>query len=174
MISMQVDNARAVQNALNKFEDKISKKIVRDAIKTGMRPLLAEAKSNAKGLTGTRIKGVKKSQRMGSIIARSLTTQVIKSSSLRRTYGRDAWGQRIWPKKGSDELFAVNSKSGKRYYIPAAIEYGHAFPGRGGSGAKDVPAKPFIRPAWERHKALIPRIFKQHIIRAIRQENMKR
>jgi hypothetical protein len=174
MISMQIINAQAVQNALNKFEKKISKKIVRDAVRAGSKPLLTDVKSNAKSLTSTQIKGIKKSARIGSIIARSLHLKVIKASVLRRKYGRDAWGQTIVPKKGSNDLFASISKAGKRYYIPAAIEYGHAFPGRGGSGAKDVPAKKFIRPAWDKHKAKMPSIFKQHLIRAIREENMKR
>ena len=47
-----------------------------------------------------------------------------------------------------------NKDSGKRYFIPTAIEYGHAYPGRGGKkkAPKDVQPKPFMRPVYEKHR----------------------
>ena len=35
------------------------------------------------------------------------------------------------------------------YYYPAHVEYGHASPGRGGSGEKTTPPHPFMRPAYD-------------------------
>ena len=179
MVQIQIENAQAIQNALNKFENKISKKVVRDGVTAILRPLLAEAKKNARAISTGRKKGVKKSQRMGSLIARHLVLQTINQKDLRRKYGRDAYGKRIWTRPGTDELFAQQAVAlgGKytRYYIPAAIEYGHAFPGRGGKNApKDVAAKPFIRPVWDKNKPHLPKAFERHLVHAIHEENAKR
>lgn len=61
-----------------------------------------------------------------------------------------------------DSTFDIQTKkqvTGKRYFVPAAIEFGHAFPGRGGgkNAPKDVPAKPFAKTAYEsvRYSAIV-------------------
>lgn len=53
-----------------------------------------------------------------------------------------------------EEEFIYYTKDEYRFYIPFAIEYGHAFPGRGrGRNApKDVPANPFMAEAYERNR----------------------
>ncbi len=50
-----------------------------------------------------------------------------------------------------------NKDSGKRYFIPTAIEFGHAYPGRGGkkNAHKDVQPKPFMRPVYEENRQSI-------------------
>jgi hypothetical protein len=52
------------------------------------------------------------------------------------------------------KMIKTTKHPSKRYFIPSAIEYGHAFPGKGGKkgGLKDVPAKPFARPAYEANR----------------------
>lgn len=107
--------------------------------------ILSEAKSNAVRMVGGD---------MGSKISSSLATRVM--TRLRK----GSYGHRVIIKPTDffvyetvDSTYSVSTKkrlSGKRYYIPFAIEYGHAFPGRGGKNApKDVAPKPFMRSAYE-------------------------
>lgn len=172
MISMQIQNAQAVEAALKKFESKISKKIVREAVKDAWTPLLKLSKSNARNLSGTRRKGVKKVTRIGPRIAKALKLKPF------RKQRPGQYGMYVAIDPNQADQFIVISKSGQRNYIPAAIEYGHAFPGRGqgpgGHAPKDVEAKPFMRPALDATLPKAPAIFKTHLMRAIREENMKR
>ena len=159
MIQMKIENARAVQNALNAFEKKISKKIVRQGVRAAWKPLLDRAKENARANVGGK---------MGALIARSLQLRAF------RRQKKGQYGMLVRIKSGVDE-FVVVSKSGQRAYIPAAIEHGHAFPFRGGKGAaKDVAAKPFLRPALDVILPNAPAIFKKHLVHAIHEENARR
>ena len=159
MIKMQIENAQAVQNALNAFEKKVSKKIVRQGVRAAWKPLLDRAKENARSSVGGE---------MGALIARSMQLRAF------RRQKSGSYGILVRIKAGVDE-FVVVSKSGQRAYIPSAIEYGHAFPGRGGKGApKDVAAKPFLRPALDVTLPNAPKIFEQHLVKAIAEENAKR
>lgn len=170
MISMQIENAQAVQDALSKFEQKISKKIVRQGVRAAWTPLLKKSKENAKANVGGK---------MGKLIAKYFQLRAWR----RQKKGQYAMLVRlkadvpefIQYSKGS--AFSIKTKkqvSGSRAYIPVAIEYGHAFPYRGGSGAKDVAAIPFMRPALDAIKPKAVYLFKQHLIRAIHEENQKR
>lgn len=62
-------------------------------------------------------------------------------------------------KESSFDIQTRKQVSGKRYFVPAAIEFGHAFPGRGGgkNAPKDVPARPFAKTAYEsiRYSAIV-------------------
>jgi hypothetical protein len=86
------------------------------------------------------------------------------------------WSSNIETKKTS---YRPGREEG-RYYIPVAIEYGHAFPGRGrasGGGKhppKDVAAKPFLRPALDVTLPAAPKIFERHLVHAIHEENAKK
>lgn len=159
MISMQVDNAKLVQDALDRFEKKVSKKIVRQGVREAWKPLRDRAKANARNNVGGK---------MGRLIASKIQLRAWR----RQKRGQYAMMVRI--KSGIDEFVHI-SKDGNRAYIPSAIEYGHAFPYRGGRGAgKDVAARPYMRPALDASLPNAPNIFKKHLIRAIREENMKR
>jgi len=158
MIKMKIENARAVQNALNAFEKKVSKKIVRKGVRACWKPLLDRAKENARASIGGD---------MGALIARSLQLRAF------RRQKKGQYGMYVRIKPGVDE-FLVVSKSGQRAYLPAAIEYGHAFPFRGGKGAaKDVAAMPFMRPAKDAAVPNAPAIFAGYLDRAIAEENAK-
>ena len=172
MIQMQIQNAQAVQNALNKFSLKISQKVVKQGVRAAWNPLLKRAKANARALDRGRTKQ-KKSKRMGHLIAVALILQPFKRQR------PNQYGMKVWlnPKKAGQ--FIVDSpRTGNRNFIPAAIEYGHAFPGRGagpGGGApKDVAAKPFMRPALDVTLPNAPKIFEKHLVHAIHEENAKR
>jgi len=159
-IRMQIDNARAVQNALDKFEKKVAKKIVRRGLRAAWKPLLDRARENARALGD--------GGPMSSLIAKKLQLRAFKKQK------RGQYGMYVRLRPGVDEFISI-SKTGQRSYIPAAIEYGHAFPGRGGKGAgKDVAARPYMRPAADWAVPRAPGIFKTHLVKAIRAENMKR
>jgi phage gpG-like protein len=158
-IIMQIENAQAVQNALDSFEKKISKKIVRQGVRASWKPLLDRSKENARNF----ICG-----RMGKLIASKLQLRAWR----RQKRGQYAMLVRIKP--GVDEFVSI-SKSGNRAFIPVALEYGHAFPYHGGRGAaKDVPARPFMRPALDYALPNAPKIFEQHLNQAIEEENRKK
>ncbi len=80
---------------------------------------------------------------MGGLIAQSLTVRSM--TKLKKGH----YGTKVIIKP-SDQ-FVYYSQTGKRYFIPTAIEYGHAFPGRGGIpyAPKDVAPRPFMRSAYE-------------------------
>ena len=77
MIQIQLKHVQAVQNALNAFEKKISKKIVREGVNAAWKPLLVKAKANARALDRGKTKQ-KKSKRMGHRIAVALVLQAFK------------------------------------------------------------------------------------------------
>jgi phage gpG-like protein len=159
MIKMQLQNAQAVQNALNNFEKKVAKKVVRQGVRAAWKPLLDKSKANARTYVGGA---------MGSLIARKLQLRAFKKQK------RGQYGMYVRIRSGVDE-FVYISKSGKRAYIPSAIEYGHAFPYHGGRGAaKDVAARPFMRTALATALPNAPKIFERHLVRAIHEENRKR
>lgn len=162
MIEMKIENAAQVQKALDSFEKKVAKKIVRQAVRTAWKPLLVRAKEKARSVIGGA---------MGKLIANKLQLRAFKKQK------RGSYGMLVRIRPGVDEFVEV-SNTGQRNYIPAAIEYGHAFPGRGkgpGGGApKDVAARPYMRPALDETLPQAPKIFEKQLNDAIRQENAKR
>ena len=182
MIQMKIENARAVQDALNAFEKKISKKIVRQGVRAAWKPLLDRAKANARANVGGS---------EGGKIAKALKLRAFKKQKPGQYgmhvsmsfYGGDVYyitGAHSQLKWSSDiETKKTSYKPGRevgRYYIPSAIEYGHAFPGRGGgkSAPKDVAAMPFLRPAADAAVPNAPTIFAGHLDKAIAEENARR
>lgn len=159
VVSLKIENARQIQDALNKFEKKVAKKIVRQAVRAAWKPLLDRAKTNARSVVGGK---------MGSLIASKMQLRAF------RRQRRGQYGMMVRIRPGVDE-FVHASKSGNRAYIPSAIEYGHAFPYRGGKGAtKDVAAMPFMRPALDVTLPKAPKIFESYLNKTINEENAKR
>lgn len=98
--------------------------------------------------------------------------------------------------KSYNDKFVVTTKDGKRYYIPTAVEYGHAGPGGGGftelaidedgnykvykkgrkkgqikkasPKTKTVQPHPFMRPAMKANKAEVAAIVEKHVRKALR------
>lgn len=181
-ISIQIENASAVQKALDGFEKKISKKIVRQGVRAAWKPLLNKSKQNARTNVGGQ---------MGSLIAKNLQLRawrrqrkgqygmMVRIKSGIPEFLSFAKGARTFLRWRSDiETRRVSYRAGKttgQAYIPSAIEYGHAFPYHGGKGAnKDVAAIPFMRPALDLALPNAPKIFQQHLESAIAEENAKR
>jgi len=148
---MQVSGAREFNAMLSRLERKVTNKIAKDICKKAMQPMLATAQANAAALG---------SGRMSQLLSKKLKIYLIKKRNLRRGH----FGAKIsfQPKvaefmgfsSGARSSLKTKKTTGKRYYIPHAIEYGHAYPGRGGGkgSPKDVAARPFIRPAFDRKK----------------------
>lgn len=164
MIEIQIQGAREIEARLRDIENKVAKKIVRTAVRAGAKTIHVTAKANAANMVGGD---------MGKRIARAMAVRAWK----RQRRGQYGVGVQL---KADDAFigFAKGSasslKSGKliqggRYYIPAAIEYGHAFPSRGGrrGSPKDVPAIPYFRTAMESEKGAAERVVRQTLLDGI-------
>lgn len=118
-----VEGAKELERMLSQIGGKVSKKIVRQAVRKGLKPVLAAVKSNASTMVGgamgakiaknTKIKAPKRQKRGQYLLA----TQVV-----------------------SDPDFKHINKDGTRHWIPSAIEFGHG-------SSKEEAALPFMRKA---------------------------
>jgi HK97 gp10 family phage protein len=151
MIQMSIQGAQEIERRLNSLEKKVAKSIVRKAVRAGAKPIHAAAKTNAKETVGGD---------MGSRLSKDLAVRAFKRQR------RGQYGVNVRFK--DDEKLVHITAQGKRQYIPAAIEYGHAFAGRGGKNApKDVPAVPFLRPAFDTKKDAAERAVKRELLEGI-------
>lgn len=160
--SIQITGAKEIEAKLKSIESKLARQIVKDALREGANHLLRAMKSNAaamgQGETG-----------MGKRIANALMVRVWKKQ-YKGVYGMGIRLRRDPAFIGYSEGSASSIKSkkliqGRRYFVPTAIEYGHAFPGRGGgkNAPKDVPAKSFARKAIDVNTSAIERIINRSI-----------
>lgn len=142
-MSIKVEGAKELEKTLMGMEPKIGQGIMRKALRKAAKVFQQKMKHNAAALdsTGWDSDGVVSDSISDNIVVRAMRKR-------RHSYGVMSM---IDPKAPN---LAVTTQDGKRYYIPTAIEYGHAFPGRGGgkNAPKDVPAKPFMRPAYDSEK----------------------
>lgn len=161
MIEMTLAGVKEVEAKLVGLERKVAKKLVRTALRAAAKPIQLAAKSNAIGVVGGK---------MGGLLAGNLQVRAFKKQR------PGQYGLYVGLKPDVDEFVSrgqgygelrtkeVRSLGGQfsRAYIPNAIEYGHAFPGRGGKNApKDVPAMPYMRPAMDSKKDESARVFWQ-------------
>ncbi len=149
MGDLLITGAEEIEAKLKALERKVSKKIVRSAVRAGAKPMLKGAKNNSKVMVGGE---------MGSLLARNLQTRGFK----RQRKGQ--FGVFTATKTGDDvPEFVDVAKSGQRNYIPAAIEYGHV--DRAGGF---VPAIPFMRNAFDTFKRLAKKRFREKLWEGIR------
>lgn len=98
-----------MERKLSRLEKKVGKKIVRTALRrVAKEVLLPASKDNALNMVGGS---------MGALIAKSLAVRALK----RR---RGSFGVRVMLKPDVEGFVDV-SASGRRFYIPGIIEYGH-------------------------------------------------
>lgn len=154
LFNIQVSGAKEFTAMLDRLERKTVNKIAKDICRKSMQPMLAAAQANAANLG---------QGRMSQLMSKKLKVYNIKKRNLRRGH----FGAKISFQSKVPEFIGMQMNAfsniktrktfGRRYYIPHAIEYGHAFPGRGGGkGApKDVAARPFIRPAFDSKKEAV-------------------
>ena len=123
----QITGAKELEAKLKTLPLRLQKKVVRQAVRKAQKPMQVSAKANAQALVGGT---------MGGLIARSLQVRA------RRKQKRGSYTINVQFKAGMDK-FIEETKSGKRHFIPAAIEYGHM------AGDTYVPPIPFMREAAE-------------------------
>ena len=134
MAKMTLEGFDKLEEKLGRLEKKTAKKIVRTATREAAKVTLANVKSNAKSMVGGN---------MGGLLAKFAKVVVFKHQR------RGSYGVQIgmkpnvpefdyWPVGASSSLSSRKS-TGKKSYIPAAIEYGH-------DNAKPIP---FIRRAFD-------------------------
>jgi len=138
MASMTLEGFEGLEKSLVALEKKVAKKIVRTATRDAAKVTLAQVKSNAKTMIGGN---------MGALIEKHAKVIVFKHQR------RGSYGVQIgmkpnvpefdyWP-VGSSSSLRSRRTTGKKSYIPAALEHGHG-------NAKPIP---YIRRAWDSTRA---------------------
>jgi len=143
--SIKLSGGEELDRKLKNLETKVSRKIVRKAVRAAQKEPLVVAKSNAKTMIGGAMGG--------------LISKWIKILSPKKQY-RGSYRLDVGVSSMANDTFVVNSKSNKRNYIPAAIEYGH------GSN-KNEAAIPYMRNAHEKTKTRSLRTFKSVLKKGI-------
>ena len=151
MISMTITGAREIEAKLRALPIKVAKKTVRQAVRAGANVILPKVKDNARTLVGGS---------MGSVMVKNLLVRAFKKQR------RGSYGLSVRYKSGIEELIHITA-DGVRYYVPAALEFGHARPGAGGSRVKDVPARPVIRNAFETTKEKAVKVVETGLARGV-------
>lgn len=128
-----LQGSKELEEKLKSLDSKVAKKIVRQAVRDSAQIMQKEIQQNARSFVGGK---------MGNLLARHTIVRAFKKQS-KGSYG-------VTTKFAGDvpEFVGITAE-GKRYFIPTAIEYGHAAPGLGGSGDKTVPAIPVVRTAFD-------------------------
>jgi len=164
--ALQIEGAAEIIAKLQQIEKKMAQKILRSACREGAKIIEEQVKVNlrsmsskSKGATQMRRRMIQalgirawKRQRRGGygVMIRFLPEK----DDLRRKRPIGVSAFTGYTMGSASSIKSKKLVQGSTYYIPTAIEYGHAFPGRGGKkgSPKDVPAKSFFRPAFDTHK----------------------
>ena len=171
-ITMTLEGSKQLDAKMLRLGRKVSVKISKDAVRKASKVILVAAKANAKGIAGPG-----GGSKMSALIARALQLKVAKAKfrdqfRIRVQHNPKYWQEFVGYTQGSASLLGgVNARGkstrgkivgGRRYYIPNAIEYGHAFPGKAG-GSKGVAAKPYMRPAFDSKRAAAARTMEREL-----------
>jgi len=142
MIRLTVQGEKELERKLKTLEQKVSKKVIRQASRKSMKPTLTDAKENARTMVGGAL---------GRLMAAALVLRAF------RRQRRGSYGVNVRLKSGVPE-FKHKTKEGTEYYIPAAVEYGH----------DSAEAIPFMRNAFDKNKQKVPRTMQNEIWAGIR------
>lgn len=136
--SIKLEGAEQLDALLGRLGRKEALKVAKKGTREGAKVIQAAAKANARSMIGGT---------MGKLISRFLTVRALTRGQRRRD---EVGAGVIINKKGNDEFVDV-SKSGKRNYIPNAIEFGH----------DNVAPRPYQRSAFDTKKlAALRRVIK--------------
>ena len=121
-----IEGAKELERNLATLGATMHRKIAKQAVNAALNPLLRKARANAKSRVGGE---------MGALLA----DHIIKAKPKK---GQKAGQYTLHVQMESDapEFVHESQRTGKKTYIPAAIEYGHGMD-------KDQAARPFMRPA---------------------------
>lgn len=157
MITMELKGIRGVERKLRELAPNVRKKVVRQAVRAGGNIILPKAKENARGMPDWA------GGSLGSAMASALAVRAVK----RQRSGSYAMTVGYRPNVGE---FIYMTADGVRYYVPAAVEFGHAKPGSGGTQRKDVPPRPIIRNAFDARKERAVKEIERRLARGIEQQ----
>jgi len=138
-----------IDKQLRTLPIKAQKKVVRGAVRVALKPMLQQAKANAKALPVTERWGGK----MASLLARNI---VIKAPRRQRP---GSYSLHVQMRPGVPG-FRHTAKGGQVSYVPAAIEFGHG-------PDKESSARPFMRPAAKGRENQVRRDFMQQMGRGL-------
>jgi len=136
-----IEGARELERNLLTLEKRLQKKVIRQAVRAGQKPLLNRAKANAKAIS--------RAGKIGPLLAKNI---VIKAPKKQKP---GIYALHVQMRAGVPE-FRHTTKEGKEHYIPAAIEYGHG-------ADKESAARPFLRPAADATKGETIRILTKQL-----------
>ena len=167
--TMELTGFDEFDKKLSKLEQKVAKKIVKTATRNAIKLVLKVAKSNANRMVGgnmgrligkhTKIK-VFKHQRRGSYGMRvGLATDVVEFAGLRQGSRTNVSFKR-GKGTGSTKIHRTIGKSIGRWYIPAALEFGHG-------NAKPIP---FMRSAYIKTRSAMIRKLGRELKQGIERE----
>jgi hypothetical protein len=143
-LRVQIIGGDALLAALEAMDAKVHNRIVKTAIREGVRPFVKRAKYNARTLVGGN---------MGEKLSKLIVARKQKKWTKKFVYIMSAW------QKGIPEFVHV-SKTDRRTYIPSAIEYGH------GSHKKQA-AIPYMRQAFDSTKDEMYKIVASEVAKGI-------
>ena len=146
-VALQTRGFELFDKKLKAMETKVGKGIVRKATREAAKNTLKHVKLNALRMVNGE---------MGELLFYNAKIFVFKHQR------RGSYGVQIGMNPEEQE-FIHYSASGKRSYIPSAIEYGH-------DGARPIP---FIRNAWERTKTKDVEIMGKKLAEGIEREAMR-
>jgi HK97 gp10 family phage protein len=170
--TMELTGFDELDKKLAALDKKVSKGIVRKATRTAIKKVMVIAKANAKSMVGGN---------MGNLIAKHTKVQVFKHQR-KGSYGlrlglspdvpefaglRIGSHTRINFERGTGaaatKIFRKIGKSVGRWYIPAALEYGHG-------NARPIP---FMRSAYNKGRERAIRTLRTELKQGIEREAMK-
>lgn len=136
-LDFELDKGRlnALYRALDDLPGKTQRVVLRAALKKGAQVFQKAARQNVYRLLGgvsrfTKSGGLYKKDRtrLGGSIVHDLANSLVLGISRRNRRGEVRMN--VVVHRDYNDKFVVMDKEGQRHYIPAAIEYGHAFPGK--------------------------------------------
>lgn len=143
MIAITVQGANKLERKLVRLEPKLGRKVIKQSLRAGAKIVLSKTKAIAP-VGGSRLGHKRKIGRRRTTIAhrRGYMKQAIVIRAAKKNRPGIYAILQVFDTRRFPDL-VVKSKSGRRAFYPAAVEYGHAAPGQAG-GAKVVAAKSFV------------------------------
>jgi HK97 gp10 family phage protein len=146
--AVNIKGAVEFERKLAALPTKVSKKIVRQAVRTAGKVTVEKTKQNAQTLVGGK---------MGQLLAKNTQIRAF------RRQKRGQYGMAVSIKTGVDDFIHIAKKSkypSGRTYIPFAIEYGH----------DNAAAIPFMRNAADSTREKVKATFSEFMFSAIEAE----
>jgi len=155
MPSFQIEmrGVRELEVKLLGLERKIGKRVVRQAVRVGAKMILAATKAKAPVRKAEVERTVVKGKGAKARESAKKMRGYMRASLVIRAGKRDKPGTYAVAQRFDTQRFPqlVTYHNGRRYFYPAAVEYGHAASGAFAAGP-DVPPHSFTKPAFEATK----------------------